>query len=666
MQTQVATIGHTEAECQLQRIVASRVFLRAARSQRLLQYLVASALADPSVSVKEYTIATEVFGRPAGYDPAVDAAVRVEAGRLRGRLREYYAEEGIDDPIVIELPKGAYRVTLARREQLEERAIELALPVPSREEARHPSGTQVDRSGRPFAPSEVRVDPIPGAEPDRVARKARRMVRFALAAAAVCVLVGLAAWKVVRASRSHPAIQSIAVLPLRNLSGDPGQDFFADATTDELITELARTPGLRVISWNSAQQQKASVKPLQTIAHELEVDALVEGSVVRSGETVRINTQLVDARSDNHLWAGSFEGAAVTMMTLEERAAREIAKHADGSVPLEPPSRRSAQAAVEPSPAVREACLRGKNYFDKRQGGASAEQFQNAIHLDPNYAPAYAGLATALESEALLGEQTAAKMMPEALEAANKSLELDPQNGDALIARGSIAMNFLFDWEKARLDLTRGIVLSPGNSFGRMMLSLYFDAAGQPDLAIQQIRRAVEIDPLSFFMARHYGSALFYGRRYDDALRQLQYARTMHSESAVVVDEWLSAVSEKQGNYDQAVRYDLLFVSEKDRHADTRSLLSTYHQKGWKAYWALRLAQLQSDRQTDGCTSYAAALAALRAGERGQALDDLKDAARQRCFWLNVARTDPQLDDLRGNPEFEQVLAALHLPSATP
>ena len=526
----------------------------------------------------------------------------------------------------------------------------------------------------PATPQPEQALPTPGIHPagsgpshaDVVAQRSQRFLRFALPLAAAILLAGVAAWKIARAGHSRPVIRSIAVLPLRNLSGDAGQEFFADATTDELITELARTDGLHVISWNSVLQQKNSTKPLQTIAHELQADALVEGSVVRSGETVRINAQLVDARSDTHVWAGSFEGQATTMMALEERAAREIADHARGSGNAQPADRHTAPLAHEPSPAVREACLRGRNYFDKRQGSASAEQFQHAISLDPNYAPAYAGLATALESEALLGEQTPEKVIPEATAAASKSLEIDPDNGDALVARGSIAMNFLWNWEQARLDLTRGLVLSPGNSFGHMMLSLYFDAAGQPALAIEQMQSAVEIDPLSFYMARHYGSALFYGRRYDDALKQLHYARTMHAESAAVVDGWVSAVYEKKGNYDEAVRYDLLYLSEDHTHANTHALLATYRLKGWKAYWALRLAQLRGEKQANGCTSYAAALAALRAGERGEALAELKDAAHQRCFFLNVARTDPQLDDLRGEPAFEAVLAGLHLPAATP
>jgi TolB-like protein/Tfp pilus assembly protein PilF len=667
-------IDEEQLQQQMERIVCSPIFVRAARCQRFLRYLVAAAVADPLLSPKEYTIAIEVFDRGEEYDPAIDATVRVEAGRLRSRLREYYAAEGAGDSLRIELPKGAYRILFTHREERKP-AGEAAAPP-----ALFTGDTPAGGEGPDTSPqAEEEPHPGPAVAPSALTPKwsgtwtaIRRLPvsawRYSLTLAVAVCLLGWGPWHIVSTRRLTPAIRSIAVLPLRNLSGDPGQDYFAEGTTDELITELAGIPGLRVASWNSVLQEKDTSKPLQTIARELHADVLVEGSVTRSGETVRINTQLIDTRNDNHLWANSFEGRAGNMMALEDRAAREIADHTQAGGEPSPVSRSRLAQTVPVPMAAREAYLRGRKYFDKRQGRASAEEFQRAIDLDPTFADAYAGLAVALESEALLSEDVPGRVIPKALAAAQKSLEIDPQNGDGLIARGSIALQFLWDWEAARRDLTRGVVLNPTNSYGHMMLSLYFDALGKQDEAVQQMQDAVEMDPLSFFMARHYGSSLFFARRYDDARIQLEYAGKMQPDATDVVSSWISAAYEKQGNYKEAMRYSLREVDPHGkRQAGLKPLLAAYHAGDWKAYWTLRLQSARSQPQSNPCSSYNVGMLAIRAGRLDEALASLKEATRRHCYWMIMTRSDPQLDDLRSNPGFHDLLDGLHLPStATP
>ena len=658
----VSSIDAEAVRRQVDRVAGSRVFAKAKRSQRLLRYLVHAALTRPQQVLKEYTLATEVFDRDPSYDPAVEATVRVEAGRMRSRLREYYHEEGKDDPLVIEVPRGGYAVILTVRESRPERKAPVSVTP---DEAELPDVVLVETAS---AQLEIAGDSgrkeTGSALPGRMWTGQR--TRWYAAAALICVsLVGYAVWAVSMSEPSRPAVHSLAVLPLRNLSGDAGQEFFADGTTDELITQLARIQGLRVVSWNSALQEKNTSKPLGVIARELRADAIVEGSVARSGDHLRINAQLIDTRTDAHLWAGSFEGSASEAVALEDAAARAIVTHLQTVIPTPGwPAGEHRETTVDP--AAHDAYLRGRNEFDKRDGLASEREFQHAIDLDPGYAPAYAGLALALESEALLGEAPTATAVGRALAAASRSLQLDPENGDALIAQGSLESQFLWDWAAARRDLVRGVGLSPGNSFGQMQMAIYFDALGQPGEAIKHMQTAVDLDPLSFYMARHYGSALFYGRHYDEALRQLQYARNMHPASAATVDHWISDAYEKKGMYADAVRYDLLQMQDKGVPVNQERLLATFREKGWRAYWQARLEVERSTEPPGPCRDYEIGLAAVRAGQRDEALAALRSATEQHCYWMIVSRTSPLLDEVRDDPRFGDVLAALHLPVGGP
>ncbi|MBB5061646.1 TolB-like protein, partial [Granulicella aggregans] len=495
MKTQMPSIDAAEATRQTERIVNSQLFAKAKRSQRLLRYLVDAALADPPQVVKEYTIATEIFDRDASYDPAIDATVRVEAGRLRSRLREYYGEEGKEDALLIELPKGAYRVVLTERGEAREQSTDIHRSStgsglgPATGLGLWPAFESVDTLARPDHPTNS-IELQKGGKAGQWLTD-RRTWRYVAPVLAFGLVLGYAGWRLARVQLPQSGSRSVAVLPLKNLSGDPAQDYFADGTTDELITELARVPELRVVSWNSVVQEKDTKKSLKTIAAELRADLLVEGSVSRSGDTVRINAQLIDTQNDDHLWANSFEGPLSDVMALENKAAKEIVSHAQvGGQRLASSPKIQPSTAIDP--AAHDAYLRGRNYFDKRQARESAEQFQRAIDLSPDYASAYSGLAAALQNEAFLGEARPEQVLPQAMAAVQTALELDPENGDALIARGSIETAFLWRWDAAERDLTRGIALSPNNSYGHMMLSVYLDSLGKTDDAVRQMQQAVE------------------------------------------------------------------------------------------------------------------------------------------------------------------------------
>ncbi|HEY4011468.1 MAG TPA: winged helix-turn-helix domain-containing protein, partial [Acidobacteriaceae bacterium] len=260
-----------------------------------------------------------------------------------------------------------------------------------------------------------------------------------VAVIALCVLVAAAvSWLAFARLHRPVTIRSLAVLPLANLSGDPGQDYFADGMTDELITDLAHIPNLRVVSRTSVMLDKNAKKPLPDIARDLGVDAIVEGSTVRSGDRIRITAQLIDARTDRHLWAQNFEGSANDVLALQDSVAQQIASQAR-LVLLPSPPRPSI------NPDAHDAYLRGRYFFNKQDLPHSVEYFEKAIALDGNYASAYAGYATALDASAVFG-LVPEDSMSKAQAAALRAIELDPNNGEAYTELGSIQTIYQWDW----------------------------------------------------------------------------------------------------------------------------------------------------------------------------------------------------------------------------
>jgi TolB-like protein/DNA-binding winged helix-turn-helix (wHTH) protein/Tfp pilus assembly protein PilF len=462
----------------------------------------------------------------------------------------------------------------------------------------------------------------------------------------------------------HPSqhvITSLAVLPLDNLSGDPAQDYFADGMTDELITELAHIPGLRVVSRTSAMQDKGTHKPLQQIAQELNVDAIVEGSVVRSGGRVRITAQLIDVRNDKHLWAQSFEGTTNDVLSLQDSAAREIA--AQTRVVLTPAARATLSDSRPVDPAAHDAYLRGRYFLGRRQAEKSAAYFEQAISIDPNYASAYAGLSDALESESLLGIAKPEAVIGKEIEAAKRAIELDPGNSDAYSALGGLETTYEWNWPAAEQDLQRAIELSPSNAYAHLRYAVYLDAMDRGEEAVANMRQALSLDPLSFLMNRHMGSALFFARHYDEALGYLRRAREMEPTKLAVIDCWISWIEEKKGRQDDAVTYDLSALHSDIPGIEVDRLRDAYERGGWKAYWQKRI-ELETPyaHTSDSCVAYDLGMSYLRLGKRDQAFSRFNDAIDQHCVWFIWAKVDPLLDEVRRDRRFPGLLRRLNLP----
>ena len=296
-------------------------------------------------------------------------------------------------------------------------------------------------------------------------------------------------------------MRSIAVLPLENLSGDPAQEYFADGMTDELITDLAKISGLRVISRTSVMKFKGEHRErLPEIAKALNVNTIVEGSVLRIGDKVRITAQLIDAPSDKHLWAESYERDTRDVLTLQDEVATTIARQIDVELT---PNEQARLANPRPvNPEVLEAYLKGRyflNELNEERINKAIEQFEQAIKLDPNFAPAYTGLADAYS----LGEGFffPPSVFPKAKAALEKALQLDETSAEAYTSLGLFKYEVDYDWAGAEIDLRRAIALNPSYAEAHHQLGWVLALTARQDDALVEFNRATELDPLSPWLA---------------------------------------------------------------------------------------------------------------------------------------------------------------------
>jgi TolB-like protein/DNA-binding winged helix-turn-helix (wHTH) protein/tetratricopeptide (TPR) repeat protein len=472
----------------------------------------------------------------------------------------------------------------------------------------------------------------------------------------VILAAALAVWHS-RAGASRAPIRSLAVLPLENLSGDPAQDYFADGMTDALITDLAQIGELKVISRTSAMQFKGLHKPLPDIARALDVDAVVEGSVVRSGDKVRISAQLIYAPSDRHLWAESFEGRANDVLSIQDEVARAIAGRVQEKLGPQPKQTTTPRKSVNPE--AYEAYLRGLYFFDKREAEASAKSadyFREAIAVAPDFAPAHAGLAEALPAVNWFNGKPPVDAMSEAKAAAKRALELDDKLGAAHTSLGGLLSLYDWNWSAAEKELQRGLELTPNNSLAHERYAMLLQSTGRLSEAVLESKRAQELDPLSFFMNRELGRGLYLARRFDEALKQFRSAAELKPNNEV----WISWAYEVQGNTGEAIKLRLQgFVDDVSPSPREISLLQqAYTTAGWKGYWTKWL-QLHSSGK--GISPYYLALAEARVGHADKAWEWMEKSADEREVWVTWIKVDPLFDGIRSAPGYRRLLRRINL-----
>ncbi len=466
--------------------------------------------------------------------------------------------------------------------------------------------------------------------------------------------VNIGGWRerLMRPSRV-PGIRSLAVLPLDNLSRNPSEEYFADGMTEELTTQLTQISALRVISRTSVMRYKDSKKPLPQIAKELGVEAVVEGSVLRADDRVRITAQLIQASTDEQLWAESYEGDARDVLTLQQDVAKAIADEV--KVQLTPQEQTELSSPRPVSPAAHEAYLRGNylNTGNAEQQRKAKEYFEEAIRIDASYAPAYAGLADYYWSTLDLRPRDA---MPKAKENALKALELDPHLAQAHYELAAVHFYGDWDWTGAETEFRRALVLNRSDSESHRFYSFFLAALGRKQEALAEIRKAQDLDPLSISTQLTAGFVLYFAREYDKSIEQCQRALELDPNSAGAYDCIGSSYLAK-GLYVQAItsfqKASNLSNNDRERLA---GLGRAYALADRKSDARRVLAQLHELSQHAYLSPYFLATINGALGENDKAFAWLESAVQERDHYLAWLKVDVAVDPLRTDSRFPELL----------
>ena len=457
-----------------------------------------------------------------------------------------------------------------------------------------------------------------------------------------------------------PRIESLAVLPLANLSGDPEQEYFSDGMTEELITNLGKISALRVISRTSVMRYKKTEKPLPQIARELGVDGIVEGSVLRVGDRVRITAQLIQAEQERHLWAESYERDLRDILALQSEVARAIASEI--KVRLTPQEQTRLARARPVNPKAHEAYLRGRyflNRLTKEDLQKAIEYAQQAVEIDPDYAAAYGLLATSYwqSSSFEFGNLPNREALQKTSAAATRALQIDDALAEGHYAMGTVLFFDDWDWAGAEREYKRAIELNPSFGDADAKYAWYLGAMGRRDESLREAERALQLDPVSVG-PNHTMTAMYYlARQYDQSI---EYARKWieiypNSGSAYY---WLFHGYWGQGVYDKAIAaWQKYMTLRGERPEDVAAVGHAYKIEGIRGYWRLRVARERSKRDL-WCLAYT--YAQLR--ESDQAFQWLEKMYEQRDPGLPFLRVDPFLDPIRSDPRFQALLRRMKFP----
>jgi TolB-like protein/DNA-binding winged helix-turn-helix (wHTH) protein/Tfp pilus assembly protein PilF len=464
--------------------------------------------------------------------------------------------------------------------------------------------------------------------------------------------------------QSNPTIRSLAVLPLQNLSGDPTQDYFADGMTEELISHLAQLRDVRVVSRTSSMRYRATTKGLPQIAQELGVDAVIEGSVMRSGQRVRITAQLLDARNDEHLWGQSYERDLEDVMVLQEDMSRAIADEIQVKLRV-PPSFQAHLPTTRPvNPDAYLAYLKGQYYWNKRSPQAlrtAIVYFKQAVDIDQNYAKAFAGLANAYSSLCLVADIRPLEGFPQAKQAALRAVELDPTSAEAHASLAYVKLWFDWDWSRAETEFRYALDLEPGYATGHQWYAEYLRLMGRQDEAISEGKRALELDPLSLIINMESGLPFYVEQRSDEAISYFRKTLEMDSNFGLAhcVLGW---AYEQQGKYPQAIAELREALQLDDSPPILASLGHVYAVSGQRrdARLVLDLLRTRAQRGYVGPNFFAIVYTGLN--ENDKALDSLNQAYADHHWGLVWLQTATFFDPLRSNPRYSDLLSRMRFP----
>jgi TolB-like protein/Tfp pilus assembly protein PilF len=637
---------------ELGRVLSSSAFQSSERLRNFLQYSVERTIVGCGDLIKEYSVGTEVFGRSPTFDPRLDTIVRTEARKLRARLARYYETEGKDDRVRIEFRKGSYAPVFRPWEPESADAphqitdLGTVPPEPPREEA--------------ALVETLTVLPQPPAGTHQEA-----IIAWIAAASLVIATVAASTWIVV-SSRRPPASASkspsIVVLPFLNLSDDPNEkndDFLSDGLTDELIDSLGRVPGLRVVARTSAFQYKNKSADIRSIGRNLSVRSVLEGTVRKSGNHLRITAELDDAESGYRVWSESYDKEFKDALAIQ----REISRAITYALGVQLSGNRFPDGfqtgAVPVSAAAHQAYLRGRFFWDKLTMNdikTAISYFEQALSIDPNYAEAYEGLAHCYAQIPVFSGTPPPEVIGKIREAASKALALDESLGEAHVDL-AMAADYDFDWDRAEAEFKKGIELNPANAVAHRLYSSHLITIGRVDEAVKEDKQALDLDPVSPFTAQGYARSLYFARRYDEAIEQFRKALALNPNFRLA--HWgLGNTYFIHGMYRQGMA-ELVENQLPDDPSAACRLGYAYAITGKVAEVRKILAELDtakgsSPRDRDIARVY------IGLGDKDRAFEYLRKSVAQKEGYIYL-KADPVYDSLRSDPRFTDLVRRMHL-----
>jgi TolB-like protein/Flp pilus assembly protein TadD len=494
-------------------------------------------------------------------------------------------------------------------------------------------------------------------------RSHRTHVWIGFGAALVLVLAVSLSWILYSQSQSSPKIRSLAVLPLESLSGDASQDYFADGMTDALIANLGQISALRVISRTSAMAYKRVRKPLPEIARELKVEAVVEGTVSRSGQRVRITAQLIQVPDEKHLWAHSYEGDLQDTLALQNSVARAIAEQIQ--VTLNPQEQAALKKSRKVNADAYEAYLKGRYFWNKRtrEGLAKAtDYFRHSIDTDPDYAAAYSGLADsyALSGDWEYGILSPQVAFPRAKAAATKALALDDNLSEAHTSLAFVHDLYDWDWASAEKGYKRALALNPGYATAHQWYAAHLMLMGRNGEAIAELKKAESLDPLSLIISADLADMLCVAHFLDESVEQSQKAIEMDPHFAVAHYLLGQALAQKH-KHDEAIAEFRRAIELSGGNTTFEANLANVYAVAGRKEEAMKIVKDLERRQTqDSSTDASIALIYVGLGDSDRAMVWLNRAYQARFNPSILMR--PVFAPLRSDARFQDLLHRIGLP----
>jgi TolB-like protein/Tfp pilus assembly protein PilF len=458
----------------------------------------------------------------------------------------------------------------------------------------------------------------------------------------------------------------LAVLPFQNVFGDPEEDYFADGLTEEMIAQLGRThpDELGVIARTSVMQYKGTEKSIEQIGKELRVDAVLEGSVRRAGDRLRITAQLIRVQDQSHLWAETYDRSPKDVLEIQTDVAEQIARSLELQLLQKQHSTRPRKAYTLDS-AAHDAYLRGRYFWNRRSEPEffrAIEYFKKAVEIEPQYARAYAGLADIYNTLGWYGVLTGKEAWERAESFARKALAIDADLAEAHTSLAFTLHSFAWDWAGSEREHLKALELDANYATGHLWYAFFLMAMGRMDESEQQMKQALALDPLSLAQNSYFGWVLYFARKYEEAAEQI--LRTLDMDSKFLIAHFvLGLVYAQQGRAKQSIReYELAREIAGENVLVLSGLAHVHGLAGKKAQGQRYVEKLRQLSKHQHVSPYQIAYGCATCAPKDEAFEQIEKAFAERASWLPLLQVEPGLDGLRTDPRFGKMLARMKFP----